>query len=314
MHAGQGKPRRLHFALGRITCSPDASPCVPEEGSDLNRLAEKPLVSIITPSYNTGAFIEQTLCSVALQDYPRIEHIVLDSGSTDGSREILARHPSVHLVASAPQGLSAKVNQGFAMARGDIVGWLNADDFYLPGAISSAVDAFRRNPDAAMVYCNFLLVDERGAEIERERTRQADWREMLARNFVPLEGAFIRREVLEQVGPVSSRFPLVQDWDLWLRISKRFPVVHVDEWWGAFRVRPGQRCDVYKFDYWLQARTMTQEHGGRLLPLFRHYWGQRLRRAGGMLHRREFGRIRTKLHEYIRSVGRREETGHRTDY
>ena len=146
-----------------------------------------PLVSIVTPSFNCGAFIEETLRSVEQQDYPHIEHIVLDSGSTDETLAILARYPSVRVVTAAPQGVSAKVNHGFSIARGEIVAWINADDFYLPGAISKAVDALKRNPGAAVVYCNFLQVDEHSVEIDRERTKQASWQEMLARGYIPVE-------------------------------------------------------------------------------------------------------------------------------
>lgn len=273
-----------------------------------------PLVSIVTPSLNCGAFIEETLRSVEQQDYPRVEHIVLDSGSTDETLAILARHPSVRVVTPAPQGLSAKVNLGFSIARGEIVAWINADDFYLPGAISKAVDAFKRNPGVAVVYCNFLQVDEHSVEIDRERTKQANWQEMLARDYIPVESAFVRREALERVGPLDTRYPLVQDWDLWLRISKQFPILYVDDWWSAFRVRQGQRSDLYKYDFWMQARKMTKEHGADFFPLFRDYWGTKLGRAGRMMRNGEFRRLRSKLGKYILSFVRHQVTRNRSDY
>jgi len=273
-----------------------------------------PLVSIVTPSLNCGAFIEETLRSVGEQDYPRVEHIVLDSGSTDETLDILARYPSVRVVTSAPQGLSAKVDQGFSLARGEIVAWLNADDFYLPGAVSKAVNAMERNPRFAVVYCNRLVVDERSIEIERIRSKQASWNEMLTYDYVPLESAFIRREALERVGPINPRYPLVQDWDLWLRISKQFSMLYVDDWWSAFRVRTGQRSDLYIYDCWIQAREMTREHGGRFIPLFREYWGARLWNAGRMLRNGDHRLIRSKLRNYVLSVGRRHLTRNRSDY
>jgi glycosyltransferase involved in cell wall biosynthesis len=274
-----------------------------------------PLVSIITPSLNCGAYIEETLRSVAQQDYPRVEHIVLDSGSTDETLAILASYPSVRLVTAAPHGVSAKVNHGFSIARGEIIGWLNADDFYLPGAISKAVDSFKRNPGVAVVYGNLVQVDEHSVELdERERTRQAGWQEMLARQYVPLCSAFVRREALERVGPLDMRYPLVQDWDMWLRISKQFAMLYVDDWWGAFRVREGQHSDLYKYDLWVQSRKMTKEHGARFLPLFRDYWGTKLGNAGRMILNGEFGRLRSKLCSYIRSFGRHHIIRNRSDY
>ncbi len=264
-------------------------------------LPETPLVTIVTPSYNTGQFIEETLRSVRDQDYPLVEHVVLDSGSTDETRDILARFPSVRLIAPAPGGLSEKVNYGFSIARGDIVGWINADDYYLPGAIAKAVEAFKQHPDAALVYCNFLHVDEYSVEIDRTRSKQAGFRQLLEElNYVPHQTAFVRREALERVGPISTRYPLVSDWDLWIRISRQFPIHYVDDWWGAFRIREGQRSDVQKYAFWIQGRQMTKEHGARYFsPLFRTYWSGKLARAGFLLRKRQFNAFNSKLRDFF---------------
>jgi glycosyltransferase involved in cell wall biosynthesis len=274
----------------------------------------QPLVSIVTPSFNTGAFIEETVRSVALQDYPNVEHIVLDCGSTDETLAILARYPSVRVVTGAPLSVSEKVNHGFSIANGDIVAWLCADDYYLPGAISKAVDVLTRNPGVAVVYCNSLQVDERSVEIGRERMKQTSWREMLVRAYINAGGAFIRREALERVGPLDTRYPMVQDWELFLRISKQFPTLYVDDWWSAFRVRQGSRSDLYTHDFWLQARKMTKEHGGGFFPLFHEYWGAKLARAGRMMRNGEFNRLRSRLGKYMLSVVRHLVIRNRSDY
>jgi glycosyltransferase involved in cell wall biosynthesis len=272
----------------------------------VKHLPETPLVTIVTPSYNTGQFIEETLRSVRDQDYPFVEHIVLDSGSTDNTPEVLARFPSVRLISPAPQGISEKVNHGFSIAQGDIVGWLCADDYYLPGAIASAVEAFRRNPEAALVYCNDLLVDEQGVEIDRPRNKQASFQELVEeRNYVPTQGAFMRRELLQQVGAVGTRYPLVQDWELWIRISRVFPIVHVDDWWGAFRVRTGQRSDIHKYAFWDQSRRMTREHGARFFsPLFWAFWRGKFARASLLLRRGHFRVFGSKLRDFVLGFGR----------
>jgi glycosyltransferase involved in cell wall biosynthesis len=262
---------------------------------------------VVTPSYNTGRFIEETLRSVQEQDYPRVEHIVLDSGSTDETPEILARFPSVRLIRPAPGGVSEKVNHGFEIAQGEIIAWINADDYYLPGAISKAVAALRDRPEAALVYCNYLHVDEDSVEVERERSKQAGLRELLEeRNWVPHQTAFMRREALDQVGAVNTRYPLVQDWDLWIRIAKEFPIVWVDDWWAAFRVSRGQRSDVHKYAFWSQGRRMTREHGARFFtPLFRDYWRGKVTRAARLLLRGDLRTFRTKLADFARGFGRR---------
>lgn len=290
----------------------------------MQTLPEIPLVSIVTPSYNTGAFIEETLRSVEQQDYPRVEHIVLDSGSTDGTPAVLARYSSVRLIKPAPQGLSAKINHGFSIARGDIVAWLNADDFYLPGAITKAVEALKRNPQAAVVYCNQLQVNEHSVETRRLRTKQASLRDMLEYNYVTVDSAFIRSEALKGIEPVDARYPLVQDWDMYLRISKQFSMLYVDDWWSAFRIHEGQRSGLFRYDFWVQARHMTREHGGAFFPLFRKHWGVKLKNAGMLLRTRQFERFGMKLRSNLVSLGGhygvgpgkhvRDETRNRADY
>lgn len=270
-------------------------------------LPETPLVTIVTPSYNTGPFIEETLRSVQMQDYPRVEHIVLDSCSTDETPEILARFPSVRLIRPAPGGLTEKVNHGFSIATGDIVAWQCADDVYLPGAITKAVDALKRNPDAALVYCNFLLIDEHSVEIGRPKSKQASFRELVKeRNWVPSQSAFMRREALEKVGPVESRYMHVADWDLFIRISKHFPTLYVDDWWSASRVRKGQLADVYKYKLWRQSRMMTREHGAPFFsPLFWDFWRGKVSRAALLLVRGEFSLFNSKLRDFVLNFGRR---------
>jgi glycosyltransferase involved in cell wall biosynthesis len=268
-------------------------------------LRPNPLVSIVTPSYNTGRFIEETLRSVQEQDYPRIEHIVLDSGSTDETPSILARYPSARVI-SHPGGVSEKVNHGFSLATGEILAWINADDYYLPGAVSKAVAALQQHPEVALVYCNYLHVDETSVEIDRERSKQAGFRQLIdERNYVPHQTAFFRREALEKVGEVDVRYPLVQDWDLWIRISREFPILHVDDWWAAFRVSRGQRSDVHKYAFWSQGRKMTREHGARFFsPLFWDYWRGKVSRAGRMLLRGDLRTFAPKLRDFVRGFGR----------
>lgn len=265
-------------------------------------LPEVPLVSIVTPSYNTGAFIEETLRSVSEQDYPFVEHIVLDSGSTDETLKILARFPSVRLITPAPSGVSEKINLGFSIARGDIVGWVCADDYYLPGAIAKAVDALKRNPDAALVYCNWLEVDESSVEIERRRSKQAGFRELLdEENYVgATHSPFIRREALERVGPVDTRYNFCQDWELWIRISRMFPILYVDDWWAAYRVHRGQESYVHKYAGYFQGRRMAREYGARFFsPLFWAFWRGKVLRAGRMLRRGQFRAFNSKLRDFL---------------
>ena len=111
-----------------------------------------PLVSIVTPSLNQGRFIEDTIRSVLGQDYPRIEYLVVDGGSTDETLDVLARHDRALRWLSRPErGQAAAVNKGLRMATGEILGWLNSDDVYEPSAVSTAVAYLREHPEAALV-------------------------------------------------------------------------------------------------------------------------------------------------------------------
>ncbi len=234
--------------------------------------------------------------------------IVLDASSTDETPGILARFPSVRLIRDAPAGQIEKVNLGFSMAKGEIIAWLCADDYYhVPDAITKAVEALKRSPDAALVYCNFLPVDEHSVELDRPRSKQASFRNLVEeRNWVPSQTAFMRREALEHVGPFSTGYMHVADWDLFIRISQNFPVLYVDDWWAASRVRKGQLADVHKYTFWFQARKMTREHGASFFaPLFWDYWAGKFSRAGLLLLKGQFGMFNAKLRDFIVGFGRR---------
>jgi Glycosyltransferases involved in cell wall biogenesis len=123
-----------------------------------------PIVSIVTPSLDQGRFIEETIKSVLEQDYPRLEHIVVDGGSTDETLDVLRRYPHLTWISEPDAGQADAVNKGFGMARGDVFGWLNADDLYLPGAVSVAVQALRET-GAGLVHAGWRQIDEHGATI-----------------------------------------------------------------------------------------------------------------------------------------------------
>ena len=269
-------------------------------------LPETPLVSVVTPSYNTGRYIEETLRSVQAQDYPRLEHLVLDSESSDQTGAVLARFPDVRLIRPGPTGLVQKMNLGFPAARGEIVAWLCADDYYLPGTVRKAVEILKRHPQVAVVYANDLLVDERSVEIQRVRSRQTSHSELVHhRNWLPHPTVFIRREALACVGPLDDRYPLVCDWDLWIRLSQRFPILFVDDWWAAFRVHADQRSNRYKYQAWQEACRMTRGHGASYFsPHTRHYWGRKLAGAGALFCRGELSVLGAKLRELMAAMAR----------
>src|SRR6266540_1502850 len=125
------------------------------------------LISIITPSYNQAPYLEQTIQSVLGQDYPRLEYIVVDGASTDNSFEIIKKYNDrlAYWISEKDSGQAEAINKGFARAGGEILAWLNSDDYYLPNTISAVVKCFEENPDVVMVYGDMLAVDGKGRTI-----------------------------------------------------------------------------------------------------------------------------------------------------
>lgn len=188
-----------------------------------------PLVTIITPSFNQGKFIRETIQSVLNQDYPNIEHIVVDGGSTDETLAILQEYSQLgerfRFVSEPDRGQSHAVNKGLAMARGEIIGWLNSDDTYQPGAVTKAVRMLRLHPEWAMVYGRAFTIDETG-QIRNacEYVQPADFLKLFRGCFICQPASFIRKSVFQQVGGLDESLSFCMDYDLWIRIAKAHPI------------------------------------------------------------------------------------------
>ena len=174
-------------------------------------------MSIVTPSLNQGAYIEETIRSVQEQDYPRIEHIVVDAQSSDGTLAVLERYPDIRWVSEADRGQADALNKGFRMARGEIFGWLNADDYLLPGAISAVV-AVVRGTGCGLVHGGWRQIAEDGATIKDVTVVPFDFEDMLeTRNTVAQPGSVFTREAFEAVGGIDASYHYAMDYELWLR-------------------------------------------------------------------------------------------------
>ncbi len=197
----------------------------------------QPLVSIVTPSFNQVKYIEQTLLSVLNQDYPNIEYIVIDGGSTDGSQEIIKRYADrlAYWVSEPDRGHPDAVNKGFRQAKGEILAFLNSDDLYMAGAVQEAVEALAAHPEAGMVYADGLMVDAHGRLLDPHRYRTLDVLDLLCNEVLLQPTVFMRREALEETGGLEEEYPLVFDHVLWVRIATRHPIVHVPSFWAVER-------------------------------------------------------------------------------
>jgi glycosyltransferase involved in cell wall biosynthesis len=186
--------------------------------------AEPPLVSIVTPSYKQARYLEETIESVLAQDYPRLEYLVVDGGSDDGSVEVIERYADrLAWWASEPDaGQAAALNKGFARAKGEILGWLSSDDTLYPEAVSRVVAALDEDPDTLLVYGEALFVDEQGRELFALEPRPFDVKTMVrtAANHVVQPGSLFRRRALELAGPFDEAAHYLFDFQFALRLAQ----------------------------------------------------------------------------------------------
>ena len=228
-----------------------------------------PSFTIVTPCLNAAATLPATLASVREQRYGGdVEHLVVDGGSVDGTLEILAAAPSVRYVSEPDRGLSDAVNKGIRMASGDVVGWLNADDLYLPGALERVGAALAERPDVLWATGPCLIIDGEGSEIRRFVTRyksillrRYSYRMHLVQNFVASPSTFIRREAFDRVGALDERFRYSMDYDLWLRLGRVAPPLVLDRPLAAFRMAEGSLSMTGFERQFAEHAQNAREHG-----------------------------------------------------
>jgi glycosyltransferase involved in cell wall biosynthesis len=199
-----------------------------------------PLVSIITPSYNQGQFIEETILSIQNQSYKNIEHIIIDGGSTDQSLEILKRYSSsISWISEPDYGQTNAINKGIKKSRGDILAYLNSDDLYLPDTIKIVVDFFNKHPEIDMVYGDIIHIDRQSKDIEIIKTDKIDFEKYLTgRIYLPQPTVFFRREIIEEIGDFDERLNLAMDMDYWVRVFLQFQTAYLPVVLAKARIYP----------------------------------------------------------------------------
>jgi GT2 family glycosyltransferase len=213
------------------------------------------LVSIVTPSYNQAPYLEQTIQSVLGQDYPRIEYIVIDGGSTDNSVEIIQRYADrlAYWTSEKDNGQAEAINKGLARTKGEIVAWLNSDDYYMLNTVSVAVRCFEQNPDVVMVYGNMLAVDGDGDTLNVLKYKQLSLDDLLCFQIIGQPSVFFRRSALEKSGMLEPTFHFMLDHHLWIRLAQQGKILHVPQVWSAARYHPEAKNRARAADFGREA-------------------------------------------------------------
>jgi glycosyltransferase involved in cell wall biosynthesis len=200
-------------------------------------------VSIITPSFNQSEFIERTISSVLNQDYPNLEYIVMDGGSTDGTIEILKKYSNrIIWHSEKDEGQSNAINKGLKLATGDVVAYLNSDDTYESKTITKVVNFFKNNPEKKWVYGKCRIIDKNDKEIRKPITwyknfllKKYSYPKLLSENFISQPATFWRGELMDEVGYFNEKECLCMDYEYWLRVGKKYMAGVINAYLANFR-------------------------------------------------------------------------------
>lgn len=249
-----------------------------------------PTLSVVTPSFNSGAFVEDAILSVARQESVSAEHMVIDGGSKDGTVSILQQHPDLLWTSEPDRGQSDAINKGFRRAGGDLVGWLNADDYYLPGGLEAIARAAQENPEADVIYGDCVFVDERG-QIVRSKVEH-DFDRSVLLNFgcyIPSTSTFFRRRIIDAGELLNCDFRVCMDFEYFARLANlRYQFHYVPRFIAAFRWH-GSNISIRNMTRRAEERALVQrrygsqtlEHSallGRARRLWRKAWSGNLDR------------------------------------
>lgn len=222
-----------------------------------------PLVSIVTPCLNAGRYIEATIQSVLTQDYPRIEYLVMDGGSTDDTLEILARYEAqLCWVSEKDRGTADAINKGFERCEGDIFTYLNADDILLPGALWAAVSALESQPGVSGVYGNAWWIDQSGARIRPYPVKDFDPKLLESECFICQPASFVRSEAFRNLGGLDPTLALTFDYEFWMRYSRLYTLKRIEQPLACSRMHADNKSLGRKKEVFEETFRVLHQHYG----------------------------------------------------
>lgn len=277
-------------------------------------MTRQPWVSIVTPAHNQGEYLRTTMESVLSQDYPALEYLVIDDGSSDDTlavaRAVAAEHPTrVTVLTQANAGQAATLNRGWAACRGEILGYLSSDDLLLPGAVAAMVGAMQARPEVSVAYCDFWLIDPVGERLRAVAAPEFDRRAMLEDLVcAPAVGALFRREVFDATGGWDVGRRQVPDFEFWLRAVEHGDFMRVPQRLSEYRIHEGSAS----------FRAMPVPRAEEILAVMTAHWAARptvpatlTRRSIARAHtlvgknHAQSGRAWLSLRHYLRALAMR---------
>jgi glycosyltransferase involved in cell wall biosynthesis len=230
----------------------------------LSKHSSFPKVSIITPSFNQGKFIEDTILSVKNQAYPNIEHIIVDGGSTDNTLDILKKYEktyNVRWISELDKGQSDAVNKGFAMTKGEIIGWLNSDDVYFDkSTIRVVVNAFLRHHNVDIIYGDIVFIDENDFILKIQCVSGFSYKRLLRGCLLEQPAVFMRRKLIEK-NKLDIRLQYALDYEYWLRIGREYRFKHIPRILAADRNYADRKMVAKWHEMTIESKQVQKQYG-----------------------------------------------------
>lgn len=232
-------------------------------------MVNNPLVTIVTPSYNQGAFIEKTIVSVLNQSYNNIEYMVIDGCSNDDTLNILEKYKDkIKFVYERDNGQSDAINKGFRIASGEIVGWINSDDLLESNCVELIVNEFLENDNLGLVYGNYINIDKDGFKLNKIKNENISlYRLLNVDSGLSQPGSFYRRSFVQQVGFLDENLKYVMDYELWIKLLKISSIKYLDETLAYFRLHDQSKTVSQNDKFAIEIERVLNKYNGSVYAL-----------------------------------------------
>ena len=248
-------------------------------------MAVTPRLSIVTPSFQQGEFIEETIQSVLRQSSTALEYWIVDGGSTDNTLSLIEKYQSsLHWISEPDKGQSDAINKGFKVAKGALLGWLNADDIYLSGVVSEVIQEFQKDPNLMLLYGDAYHINNSGERLDKYPSDEFDLDQLAFRCFICQPTCFFRRELIEEAGYLNAQLRYALDLDLWIRFGQlqkdrpHWKFKYVPRLWAYSRMHKANKTLSKRKESYEEISQVVKQHFG--FTPFNWVYGQMEARSG----------------------------------